>query len=89
LEPRESPSGVQGFYELPADVMPSERLIYWGLVSFGKTSGNDAGKLHKVFLQLEQHWIGLGLDPYRSIVDSSFASSLRFALCLSKLHVSY
>lgn len=48
----------KAFMNLPADVMPSERLIYWILVSFGKASGNDAGKLRKVFLQLEQRFGG-------------------------------
>lgn len=48
----------KAFMNLPANVMPSERLIYWILVSFGKASGNDAGKLRKVFLQLEQRFGG-------------------------------
>ncbi|KAG0699872.1 hypothetical protein DFH29DRAFT_29002 [Suillus ampliporus] len=48
----------KAFMNLPADVKPSERLIYWILVSFGKASGNDAGKLRKVFLQLEQRFGG-------------------------------
>lgn len=48
----------KAFMNLPADVMPGERLIYWILVSFGKASGNDAGKLRKVFLQLEQRFGG-------------------------------
>lgn len=48
----------KAFMNLPADVMPSERLIYWILTSFGKASGNDAGKLRKVFLQLEQRFGG-------------------------------
>jgi pentatricopeptide repeat protein len=48
----------KSFMDLPADVMPSERLIYWILVSFNKASGNDAGKLRKVFLQLEQRFGG-------------------------------
>ncbi|KAG1908129.1 uncharacterized protein F5891DRAFT_1133906 [Suillus fuscotomentosus] len=48
----------KAFMNLPADVVPSERLIYWILISFGKASGNDAGKLRKVFLQLEQRFGG-------------------------------
>ncbi|KAG1756048.1 hypothetical protein EDB19DRAFT_2034651 [Suillus lakei] len=48
----------KAFINLPADVKPSERLIYWILVSFGKASGNDAGKLRRVFLQLEQRFGG-------------------------------
>ncbi|KAG2158992.1 uncharacterized protein EDB93DRAFT_1325083 [Suillus bovinus] len=48
----------KAFINLPADVMPSERLIYWILVSFAKVTGNDAGKLRKVFLQLEQRFGG-------------------------------
>lgn len=48
----------KAFMNLPADVEPSERLIYWILVSFGKASGNDGGKLRKVFLQLEQRFGG-------------------------------
>lgn len=48
----------KAFLNLPTDANPSERLIYWILVSFGKASGNDPGKLRKVFLQLEQHFGG-------------------------------
>lgn len=48
----------KAFMNLPADVMPNERLIFWILVSFNKASGNDAGKLRKVFLQLEQRFGG-------------------------------
>ncbi|KAG1820525.1 uncharacterized protein BJ212DRAFT_1575729 [Suillus subaureus] len=48
----------KAFMNLPADVMPSERLIFWILVSFGKASGNDTGKLRKVFVQLEQRFGG-------------------------------
>ncbi|OJA19240.1 hypothetical protein AZE42_05995 [Rhizopogon vesiculosus] len=48
----------KAFISLPADTKPSERLIYWILVSFGKASGDDPGKLRKVFLQLEQRFGG-------------------------------
>ena len=48
----------KAFLNLPADSKPSERLIYWILVSFGKASGDDPGKLRKVFLQLEQRFGG-------------------------------
>jgi hypothetical protein len=48
----------KAFLNLPADTKPSERLIYWILVSFGKASGDDPGKLRKVFLQLEQRFGG-------------------------------
>lgn len=48
----------KAFMNLPADVMPSERLIFWILVSFSKASGNDTGKLRKVFVQLEQRFGG-------------------------------
>ncbi|KAG2077756.1 hypothetical protein BDR04DRAFT_1066867 [Suillus decipiens] len=48
----------KAFINLPADVMPNERLIYWILVSFTKASGGDPGKLRKVFLQLEERFGG-------------------------------
>jgi len=48
----------KAFINLPSDAKPSERLIYWILVSFRKASGDDPGKLRKVFVQLEQRFGG-------------------------------
>ncbi|KIK91694.1 hypothetical protein PAXRUDRAFT_830607 [Paxillus rubicundulus Ve08.2h10] len=46
------------FLELPEDAKPSERLVYWIIVAFGKTSGNDLGKLREVWVQLEDKYGG-------------------------------
>ncbi|KAH7914380.1 hypothetical protein BJ138DRAFT_1079491 [Hygrophoropsis aurantiaca] len=48
----------QTFMDMPGEVKPSERLIYWILVAFGRTSGNDAGKLRKIWSQLEHKFGG-------------------------------
>lgn len=46
------------FLELPMGTRPSERTIYWILVAFAKTSGNNADKLQEVWSQLEAHFDG-------------------------------
>ncbi|KAH7931347.1 hypothetical protein BV22DRAFT_1053278 [Leucogyrophana mollusca] len=46
------------FMDMPGEVRPSERLIYWILMAFGKASGDDSGKLRKVWSQLEQKFGG-------------------------------
>jgi len=46
------------FLELPEDAKPSERIIYWIIVAFGRTSGNDPGKLREVWAQLEDKYGG-------------------------------
>jgi pentatricopeptide repeat protein len=46
------------FLELPEDAKPSERLVYWIIVAFGRTSGNDLGKLREVWVQLEDKYGG-------------------------------
>jgi len=46
------------FLELPPDTRPSDRTIYWILVAFAKTSGNDKGKLRNVWTRLERRFGG-------------------------------
>ncbi|KAF9224301.1 hypothetical protein BS17DRAFT_731958 [Gyrodon lividus] len=46
------------FLELPEDAKPSERLVYWIIVAFGRTSGNDPEKLREVWTQLEDKYGG-------------------------------
>jgi len=48
----------KSFMELPVEPRPSERTIYWILVAFAKTTGNDKGKLRKVWVQLEKKFGG-------------------------------
>lgn len=48
----------KSFLELPPETRPSERTIYWILVAFAKTTGNDKGKLRKVWMQLEKRFGG-------------------------------
>lgn len=48
----------KSFLELPVEPRPSERTIYWILVAFAKTTGNDKGKLRKVWMQLENKFGG-------------------------------
>lgn len=46
------------FLRLPADTRVPERVIYWILVAFGKTSGHDAGKLRRALSLLEKRFGG-------------------------------
>ncbi|EGO01605.1 hypothetical protein SERLA73DRAFT_103500 [Serpula lacrymans var. lacrymans S7.3] len=46
------------FLDLPADSQPSERVIYWIMIAFGKVSGDDPGKLRKIWSQLEKKFGG-------------------------------
>lgn len=46
------------FLEIPADAKPSERLIYWILMSFARITGNDLDKLREVYDQLEERFEG-------------------------------
>jgi len=39
--------------QLPSLPKPTDRLIYWILAAFDKTSGNDAAKLREVWTKLE------------------------------------
>ncbi|KAH0839634.1 hypothetical protein J3R83DRAFT_550 [Lanmaoa asiatica] len=41
------------FLQLPSLPKPTDRLVYWILVAFDKTSGNDAAKLREVWTKLE------------------------------------
>jgi pentatricopeptide repeat protein len=41
------------FLQLPSLPKPTDRLIYWILAAFDKTSGNDAAKLREVWTKLE------------------------------------
>ncbi|KAF9246920.1 hypothetical protein BU15DRAFT_69772 [Melanogaster broomeanus] len=46
------------FLELPEVPKPSERTVYWIIVAFGRTSGNDLGKLREIWAQLEDKYGG-------------------------------
>ncbi|KIJ70451.1 hypothetical protein HYDPIDRAFT_77324 [Hydnomerulius pinastri MD-312] len=46
------------FMELPEDTKPSDRLVYWIIVAFGRTSGNDPRKIREVYAQLEDKYGG-------------------------------
>jgi hypothetical protein len=48
----------KAFLQLPSDVRVSERVIYWILIAFGKTSGYDARKLRNVWAKLEARFGG-------------------------------
>ncbi|KAF8558980.1 hypothetical protein OG21DRAFT_1454045 [Imleria badia] len=41
------------FLQLPSLPKPTDRVIYWILVAFDKTSGNDSAKLREVWTKLE------------------------------------
>ncbi|KAG1715958.1 hypothetical protein ID866_1182 [Astraeus odoratus] len=41
------------FMELPKDIMPSDRTLYWIIIAFGRVSENDAGVMREVWEQLE------------------------------------
>jgi pentatricopeptide repeat protein len=67
----------ESFLEWPVDTQPSDRTIYWILVAFAKTSGNDADKLQKVWSQLrsrfEGRWGGR-LERFRKRVHGELPS---------------
>lgn len=46
------------FLELPVSTRPSDRTVYWILVAFAKTSGDDNVKLRSVWAQLERSYGG-------------------------------
>jgi hypothetical protein len=46
------------FLRLPGDVRVPERIVYWVLVAFGKTSGHDAGKLRRALSLMEKRFGG-------------------------------
>ena len=46
------------FLQLPNQPRPTDRLIYWILVAFDKTSGNDSAKLREVWTKLEAKYGG-------------------------------
>lgn len=46
------------FLDLPNEVKPSERVLYWILAAFGRTSGNAPDKLRQVWEQLENKYGG-------------------------------
>lgn len=58
----------ESFLKLPPQVKPSERIIYWVLVAFTKTSNEDSKKLRWVWEQLEErfggHW-GSRLEQFK------------------------
>ena len=41
------------FLQLPSPPKPTDRVVYWILVAFDKTSGNDSTKLREVWTKLE------------------------------------
>lgn len=59
------------FLRVPYGVQPSERLVYWILSAFAKTSGDDKEKLRTVYSQLEERfgggWRGRLADIKRTI----------------------
>ena len=46
------------FLDLPDGTRPSERTIYWILVSFSKLSGNDPNKMREIYKELERKFGG-------------------------------
>lgn len=46
------------FLALSSDAEPSERMIYWILVAYGRCTGDDVQRLREVFLQLEERFGG-------------------------------
>lgn len=48
----------KSFLELPVGTRPSDRTVYWILVAFAKTGGNDVKQLRKVWSQMEARFEG-------------------------------
>lgn len=44
------------FLQLPADQKPGDRVIYWLIMAFAKSSGYDSGRLRKVWKRLEKRF---------------------------------
>lgn len=46
----------KSFLQLPVDQKPGDRVIYWLIMAFAKSSGYDDGKLRKVWKRLEKRF---------------------------------
>lgn len=62
------------FLRLPGLPRPTGRLVYWILVAFDKTSGNDTAKLREVWTKLEAKYGGGWGGRLEEIRRSAFAS---------------
>jgi pentatricopeptide repeat protein len=61
----------KSFLQLPRDQKPGDRVIYWLIMAFAKSTGYDTGKLRKVWKRLEKrfgnNW-GLRLQRVRKSI---------------------
>ena len=62
------------FLRLPGLPKPTDRLVYWILVAFNKTSGNDPAKLCEVWTKLEAKYGGSWGGRLEEIRKSIFIS---------------
>jgi hypothetical protein len=46
----------KSFLRLPSDQKPGDRVIYWLIMAFAKSSGYDSGRLRKVWKRLEKRF---------------------------------
>ena len=66
------------FMHIPPRMPPSDRMVYWILLAFAKTSGDDVEKLSLVYRQLEERFGGGWMGRLEDIKDQIYAKQAQW-----------